>query len=140
MFYLFDEPTTSEHYKKLAEWTKQLHHEAPDARVLTTYFCGPKDIEEPDAWASLMKVPKLLKDTTKVSRTPMSPLSLSTSHLAARWLRPTPNAIGLLGILRERVGFGRRPQESRHDPSTDKGGRRGVGRVVELHLHGLHTL
>jgi hypothetical protein len=42
-FYLSDEPGTMAQYAKVREWAGEIHAIAPEARVLTTYYCGPLD-------------------------------------------------------------------------------------------------
>lgn len=42
-FYLWDEPTRMEEYEKLRGKADRIHQLAPEAKILTTYYCGPKD-------------------------------------------------------------------------------------------------
>lgn len=42
-FYLWDEPTTLDQYSKIREKADRIHKLAPDAKVLTTFYCGPTD-------------------------------------------------------------------------------------------------
>lgn len=62
-FYLYDEPTLMAQYTKIKLWSDKIHVIAPSARVLTTYFCGPKD--GPDA-NDLYKIPMILGDSTQI--------------------------------------------------------------------------
>lgn len=42
-FYLWDEPSLMEEYAMLKQYSKQIHDIAPEAKILTTFYCGPKD-------------------------------------------------------------------------------------------------
>lgn len=42
-FYLWDEPTTTEQYGKIRAKADLIHKYAPEAKVLTTFYCGPTD-------------------------------------------------------------------------------------------------
>ena len=42
-FYLWDEPSWMAEYAVLKQYCKRIHDIAPEAKVLTTFYCGPKD-------------------------------------------------------------------------------------------------
>ncbi|KAH9692884.1 DUF4091 domain-containing protein [Citrus sinensis] len=66
-FYLWDEPLNMEHYSSVRNMASELHAYAPDARVLTTYYCGPSDAPlGPTPFESFVKVPKFLRPHTQI--------------------------------------------------------------------------
>ena len=42
-FYIWDEPTKVDEYRQIHEIADRLHGYAPEARVLTSFYCGPVD-------------------------------------------------------------------------------------------------
>ncbi|NDV46591.1 DUF4091 domain-containing protein [Paludibacter sp. 221] len=42
-FYLWDEPVLMSEYAQIKKFANDIHQVAPNAKVLTTFFCGPKD-------------------------------------------------------------------------------------------------
>lgn len=42
-FYLWDEPSKMDEYRQIKGYAERIHRLAPEARVLTTFYCGPKD-------------------------------------------------------------------------------------------------
>ena len=42
-FYLWDEPVRTEQYELVRQWAAEIHAIAPEVRVLTSFFCGPRD-------------------------------------------------------------------------------------------------
>ncbi len=42
-FYIWDEPTTQYQYSQIRQMAERIHKYAPEARVLTTFYCGPTD-------------------------------------------------------------------------------------------------
>ncbi|XP_010552495.1 PREDICTED: uncharacterized protein LOC104822840 isoform X1 [Tarenaya hassleriana] len=66
-FYLWDEPLNMEHYDNVRKMASEIHAYAPDARVLTTYYCGPGDAPlAPTPFESFVKVPDLLRPHTQI--------------------------------------------------------------------------
>ncbi|XP_044475893.1 uncharacterized protein LOC123203554 isoform X2 [Mangifera indica] len=66
-FYLWDEPLNMEHYNSVRNMASEIHAYAPDARVLTTYYCGPSDAPlAPTPFESFVKVPKFLRPHTQI--------------------------------------------------------------------------
>lgn len=66
-FYLWDEPLNLEQYDALRNLAIELHAYAPDARVLTTYYCGPGDAPlGPTTFESFVKVPQFLRPNTQI--------------------------------------------------------------------------
>ncbi|KAL9449204.1 hypothetical protein AB3S75_011186 [Citrus x aurantiifolia] len=66
-FYLWDEPLNMEHYSSVRNMASELRAYAPDARVLTTYYCGPSDAPlGPTPFESFVKVPKFLRPHTQI--------------------------------------------------------------------------
>ncbi|XWS14600.1 hypothetical protein CRYUN_Cryun35bG0023500 [Craigia yunnanensis] len=66
-FYLWDEPLNMEQYKSLRNMASEIHAYAPDARVLTTYYCGPSDAPlAPTPFEAFVKVPKFLRPHTQI--------------------------------------------------------------------------
>lgn len=46
-FYIWDEPTLQNEYDQIREMADRLHGHAPEAKVITTFYCGKKD-DNPD--------------------------------------------------------------------------------------------
>lgn len=66
-FYLWDEPLNSEQYDSIRRMASEIHAQAPDARVLTTYYCGPSDTPlAPNGFEAFLKVPKYLRPHTQI--------------------------------------------------------------------------
>ncbi|XP_057973371.1 uncharacterized protein LOC131161554 [Malania oleifera] len=66
-FYLWDEPLNLEQYESLRNIAAEIHAYAPDARVLTTYYCGPSDAPlAPSTFESFVKVPNFLRPHTQI--------------------------------------------------------------------------
>src|SRR5690606_35284185 len=62
-FYLWDEPSLMSEYMKIKAYANEIHSLAPEAKVLTTLYCGPKDGEQKD---SLFSVFDLWKGDTQI--------------------------------------------------------------------------
>ncbi|MCK9508488.1 MAG: DUF4091 domain-containing protein [Pigmentiphaga sp.] len=62
-FYLWDEPVLTSEYKQINSFAKTIHEIAPQAKVLTTFYCGPQDGEFKD---QLFSVFDLWKDYTQI--------------------------------------------------------------------------
>ncbi|XP_020244544.1 uncharacterized protein LOC109822722 isoform X3 [Asparagus officinalis] len=66
-FYLWDEPLNLEQYGKICSMSGEIKAYAPDARVLTTYYCGPSDAQlAPGTFEAFVKVPNLLRPHTQI--------------------------------------------------------------------------
>ncbi|KAL0017212.1 hypothetical protein SO802_004281 [Lithocarpus litseifolius] len=66
-FYLWDEPLNLEQYDSIRKMASEIHAYAPDARVLTTYYCGPSDAPlAPTAFEAFVKVPNFLRPHTQI--------------------------------------------------------------------------
>ncbi|KAF5198916.1 Alpha-1,6-mannosyl-glycoprotein 2-beta-N-acetylglucosaminyltransferase [Thalictrum thalictroides] len=66
-FYLWDEPLNLEQYNSICSMSNVLRNYAPDARVLTTYYCGPSDAPlAPNNFEAFVKVPKFLRPHTQI--------------------------------------------------------------------------
>ncbi|GLT58055.1 hypothetical protein SLA2020_309800 [Shorea laevis] len=66
-FYLWDEPLNKEHYESVRYMASEIHAYAPDARILTTYYCGPSDAPlAPTPFEAFVKVPKFLRPHTQI--------------------------------------------------------------------------
>ncbi|KAF8409932.1 hypothetical protein HHK36_002451 [Tetracentron sinense] len=66
-FYLWDEPLNLEQYDSIRNMSSEIRTYAPDARVLTTYYCGPSDTPlAPSAFEAFVKVPKFLRPHTQI--------------------------------------------------------------------------
>ncbi|KAM7256464.1 hypothetical protein ACFE04_012205 [Oxalis oulophora] len=66
-FYLWDEPLNMEQYDNVRTMATEIHAYAPDARVLTTYYCGPSDSPlAPTPFEAFVKVPKFLRPHTQI--------------------------------------------------------------------------
>ena len=42
-FYLWDEPAYMNEYRLIGQYAREIHSLKPEAKVLTTFYCGPKD-------------------------------------------------------------------------------------------------
>ena len=62
-FYLWDEPVRTAQYKLVRQWASEIHAIAPEVRVLTSFFCGPKDGRHKD---DLMALPTILDKATQI--------------------------------------------------------------------------
>ncbi|GAB2219015.1 hypothetical protein Droror1_Dr00006640 [Drosera rotundifolia] len=66
-FYLWDEPLNLEHFDSIRSMANEIYSYAPDARVLTTYYCGPSDAPlAPTSFEAFLKVPKYLRPHTQI--------------------------------------------------------------------------
>lgn len=66
-FYLWDEPLNVEHFDSIRKMASEIYAHAPDARVLTTYYCGPSDAPlAPTSFEAFLKVPKYLRPHTQI--------------------------------------------------------------------------
>ncbi|CAM6094606.1 unnamed protein product [Calypogeia fissa] len=66
-FYLWDEPLGMEQYGHIRNMSEEIRAIAPDARVLTTYYCGPSDITgAPGSFESFLRVPSFLRPHTQI--------------------------------------------------------------------------
>ncbi|CAL1384236.1 unnamed protein product [Linum trigynum] len=66
-FYLWDEPLNMEQYNSVRNLASEVHTYAPDARILTTYYCGPNDAPlAPTPFEAFVKVPKFLRPHTQI--------------------------------------------------------------------------
>ncbi|XP_028551591.1 uncharacterized protein LOC110104675 isoform X4 [Dendrobium catenatum] len=66
-FYLWDEPLNAEQYEVIRSMSREIRTYAPDARVLTTYYCGPSDVHyAPGTFEAFVKVPNLLRPHTQI--------------------------------------------------------------------------
>ncbi|XP_078442418.1 alpha-1,6-mannosyl-glycoprotein 2-beta-N-acetylglucosaminyltransferase isoform X2 [Wolffia australiana] len=66
-FYLWDEPLNLEQYNCIKDMSTQIRLHAPDARVLTSYYCGPGDAPISDnSFENFLKVPALLRPHTQI--------------------------------------------------------------------------
>lgn len=66
-FYLWDEPLNVEHFDSIRKMASEIHAYASDARILTTYYCGPGDAPlAPTSFEAFLKVPKYLRPHTQI--------------------------------------------------------------------------
>ncbi|KAH7524071.1 uncharacterized protein LOC107420255 [Ziziphus jujuba] len=66
-FYLWDEPLNLEQYDSVRNMASEIRAYAPDARILTTYYCGPNDAPlAPTAFEAFIRVPKFLRPHTQI--------------------------------------------------------------------------
>ncbi|KAK2966648.1 hypothetical protein RJ640_002346 [Escallonia rubra] len=66
-FYLWDEPLNLEQYNSIRTQASEIHAYAPDARVLTTYYCGPGDAPlASNNFEAFLKVPEFLRPHTQI--------------------------------------------------------------------------
>ncbi|KAG6554402.1 hypothetical protein Mapa_004319 [Marchantia paleacea] len=65
--YLWDEPLSLEQYGHIHRMADEIRSTAPDARVLTTYYCGPNDASVvPGSFEAFVKVPTYLRPHTQI--------------------------------------------------------------------------
>ncbi|CAA7404265.1 unnamed protein product [Spirodela intermedia] len=66
-FYLWDEPLNLEQYNSIRDMSADIRSYAPDARVLTTYYCGPSDAPvSGNSFEAFVKVPTYLRPHTQI--------------------------------------------------------------------------
>ncbi|XP_019153114.1 PREDICTED: uncharacterized protein LOC109149659 [Ipomoea nil] len=66
-FYLWDEPLNLEQYDAVRNMASDIHAYAPDARILTTYYCGPSDAPlASNNFEAFLKVPEFLRPHTQI--------------------------------------------------------------------------
>uniref|UniRef100_A0A5B7BN44 Glycoside hydrolase 123 catalytic domain-containing protein n=1 Tax=Davidia involucrata TaxID=16924 RepID=A0A5B7BN44_DAVIN len=66
-FYLWDEPLNQEQYDSIRNMASEIHAYAPDARVLTTYYCGPSDAPlASNSFEAFLKVPEFLRPHSQI--------------------------------------------------------------------------
>ncbi|KAL3514620.1 hypothetical protein ACH5RR_027337 [Cinchona calisaya] len=66
-FYLWDEPLNVEHYDAIRTMASEIHAYAPDARILTSYYCGPNDaVLASNNFEAFLKVPEFLRPHTQI--------------------------------------------------------------------------
>ncbi|CAL9132028.1 unnamed protein product [Musa acuminata var. zebrina] len=65
-FYLWDEPLNSDQYELIRSMSSDIRSYAPDARILTTYYCGPSDGHGSSTFEAFVKVPKYLRPHTQI--------------------------------------------------------------------------
>ncbi|XP_047180537.1 uncharacterized protein LOC124847162 isoform X3 [Vigna umbellata] len=66
-FYLWDEPLNLEQYDSVRNMASDIHAYAPDARILTTYYCGPNDAPlAPTPFEAFVKVPSFLRPHNQI--------------------------------------------------------------------------
>ncbi|XP_051123591.1 uncharacterized protein LOC127246339 isoform X2 [Andrographis paniculata] len=66
-FYLWDEPLNLEHYEAIRDMASEIHAYAPDARIMTTYYCGPNDAPlASNNFESFLKVPEFLRPHNQI--------------------------------------------------------------------------
>ncbi|KAL0314720.1 UNVERIFIED_CONTAM: hypothetical protein Sangu_2316400 [Sesamum angustifolium] len=66
-FYLWDEPLNLEHYEAIRNMASDIHAYAPDARIMTTYYCGPSDAPlASNNFEAFLKVPEFLRPHTQI--------------------------------------------------------------------------
>ncbi|KAJ3673132.1 hypothetical protein LUZ60_006506 [Juncus effusus] len=66
-FYLWDEPLNIEQYNMIRSMSSEIRAYAPDARVLTTYYCGPSGAElAPISFDAFVKVPSIIRPHTQI--------------------------------------------------------------------------
>ncbi|KAL0325720.1 UNVERIFIED_CONTAM: hypothetical protein Sradi_5141300 [Sesamum radiatum] len=66
-FYLWDEPLNLEHYEAIRSMASDIHAYAPDARIMTTYYCGPSDAPlASNNFEAFLKVPEFLRPHTQI--------------------------------------------------------------------------
>lgn len=62
-FYLWDEPVLTSEYQQINDFAQEIHEISPQASVLTTFYCGPKDGKFKD---QLFSVFDLWKGNTQI--------------------------------------------------------------------------
>ncbi|XP_072971654.1 uncharacterized protein [Typha angustifolia] len=66
-FYLWDEPLNLEQYDLIRSMSSEIRSYAPDARVLTTYYCGPSGAElAANTFEAFVEVPNILRPHTQI--------------------------------------------------------------------------
>ncbi|PIN06974.1 hypothetical protein CDL12_20462 [Handroanthus impetiginosus] len=66
-FYLWDEPLNLEHYEAVRSMASEIHAYAPDARIMTTYYCGPSDAPlASNNFEAFLKVPEFLRPHNQI--------------------------------------------------------------------------
>lgn len=66
-FYLWDEPLNLEQYDMIRRMSAEIRAIAPDACVLTSYYCGPSDAPiAPGTFEAFVKVPSFLRPHTQI--------------------------------------------------------------------------
>ncbi|XP_028757619.1 uncharacterized protein LOC114716809 [Neltuma alba] len=66
-FYLWDEPLNLEHYDSVRNMACEIHSYAPEARILTTYYCGPNDAPLASTpFEAFVKVPNFLRPHNQI--------------------------------------------------------------------------
>ncbi|XAR61785.1 hypothetical protein NMG60_11016302 [Bertholletia excelsa] len=66
-FYLWDEPLNVEQYDSIRNMANEIRTYASDARVLTTYYCGPSDAPlASNNFEAFLKVPEFLRPHTQI--------------------------------------------------------------------------
>ncbi|XP_047322064.1 uncharacterized protein LOC124925959 [Impatiens glandulifera] len=66
-FYLWDEPLNLDQFDSIRKMSNQIRTYALDARVLTTYYCGPNDAPlASNSFEAFLKVPKFLRPHTQI--------------------------------------------------------------------------
>ncbi|XP_054797885.1 uncharacterized protein LOC129302962 [Prosopis cineraria] len=66
-FYLWDEPLNLEQYDTVRNMANEIHSYAPEARVLTTYYCGPNDAPLASTpFDAFVKVPNFLRPHNQI--------------------------------------------------------------------------
>ncbi|XP_020590821.1 uncharacterized protein LOC110031772 isoform X3 [Phalaenopsis equestris] len=66
-FYLWDEPLNMEQYEVIRSMSSEIRTYASDARILTTYYCGPSDANyAPGTFEAFVRVPNLLRPHTQI--------------------------------------------------------------------------
>jgi hypothetical protein len=66
-FYLWDEPVGLDQYESIRHMAEEITGTAPDARVLTTYYCGPSDSSGAlGSFEAFLKVPTFLRPHTQI--------------------------------------------------------------------------
>ncbi|KAK8465330.1 hypothetical protein PHAVU_009G056900 [Phaseolus vulgaris] len=66
-FYLWDEPLNLEQYDSVRNMASEIHAYAPDARILTTYYCGPNDAPLASTpFEAFVKVPSFLRPHNQI--------------------------------------------------------------------------
>lgn len=70
LFYIWDEPAYMDDYKQIISRVDTIRKIAPEARILTTFFCGPRD---GDRKGDLYAVYDYLKETVNVASTSLAP-------------------------------------------------------------------
>lgn len=70
LFYIWDEPAYMDDYKQIISRVDTIRKIVPEAKVLTTFFCGPRD---GDRKGDLYAVYDYLKETIDVASTSLAP-------------------------------------------------------------------